>query len=272
MDNLLNLAIAAAGSGGSVLEARVADMGEVRSKSASSDLVTDTDVASGVAVCRTIAESLPGARFVCEEEEVYELAGITRGSLDDGEVWVVDPLDGTTSFVHAYPCYSVSVACLRDGVPVAGAVYNAALREMNAGAAGLGATRDGIPLQVTDAANVDKALLITGFPYDRALPMDRAIAVLSAFLRNPVHGIRRDGSAAIDCCHVAGSRADGFWEFHLKPWDVAAGVVILGESGATVTDTDGSPWTPSADGICCANPTLHTEMLEVIAKGLATLS
>ena len=271
MQTLLDTAVSAARKGGAIIESRVADMGEVRSKSASSDLVTDTDVASGVAVCRAIAERLGGARFVCEEEEVYDLAGVARGDLYDDEVWVVDPLDGTTSFVHAYPCYSVSVACMHGGQPVAGAVYNAALHEVNAAALGLGATRDGIPLHVTDAEKVDMALLITGFPYDRALPMDRAIAVLGAFLRNPVHGIRRDGSAAIDCCHVAGARADGFWEFHLKPWDVAAGIVIMREAGAEVTDHDGTPWTPSADGICCANPTLQAEMLEVIARGLATL-
>lgn len=269
MQKLLDTAVAAARAGGRVLEARVADMGAVRTKSASSDLVTDTDIASGIAVCRTIAEHLDGARFVCEEDEVYDLAGVTRGNLFDDEVWVVDPLDGTTSFVHAYPCYSVSVACLHGGEPVAGAVYNAALGEMNAGAADLGATRNGAPLRVTDTARVDTALLITGFPYDRTLPLDRALAVLGAFLRNPVHGIRRDGSAAIDCSHVAGARADGFWEFHLKPWDVAAGIVIAREAGAIATDTDGTPWSPTANGIVLANPTLHAEMLEVIARGLA---
>ena len=270
MRNTLDTATFAARAGGLIIEARVADMGAVRSKSASSDLVTDTDVASGVAVCQAIAERVEGARFVCEEEEVYGLAGVPRGDLYDDEVWVIDPLDGTTSFVHAYPCYSVSVACLHGGQPVAGAVYNAALHEMNAAAMGLGATRDGLPLHVSDVETVDEALLITGFPYDRALPMDRAIAVLAAFLRNPVHGIRRDGSAAIDCCHVAGARADGFWEYHLKPWDVSAGVIIMREAGAEVTDHDGSPWTPSADGICCANPALHAGMLEVIARGVAS--
>ncbi len=269
--SLLDAAVAAAHAGSTVIQARVADMGEVRSKSASSDLVTDTDVASGVAVVRAIAERLPGARFVCEEEEVSGLAGVTRGDLFDDEVWVVDPLDGTTSFVHSYPCYSVSVACLRGGQPVAGAVYNVALGEMTCGALDLGATRDDTPLHVVGAESVDKALLITGFPYDRTLPLDRAIAVLGAFLRNPVHGIRRDGSAAIDCCHVAGARADAFYEFNLKPWDVAAGVVILREAGAIVTDTDGTPWTPTSDGICAANPTLHPQMLEVIQRGLATL-
>ena len=158
----------------------------------------------------------------------------------------------------------MSVACLRDGQPVAGAVYNAALDEMNAAAVGLGATRDGAPLSVSDAPTVRDALLITGFPYDRGAPLDRQLAVLAAFLRAPVHGIRRDGSAAIDCCHVAGARADGFWEYYLKPWDMAAGVVILREAGALVTDVDGAPWTAHSESICCANPALHAEMLAVI--------
>jgi myo-inositol-1(or 4)-monophosphatase len=268
VQNLLETAIEAARVGGSIIEARVANKGEVRSKSASSDLVTDTDVASGVALCQLIAERCEGARFVCEEEEVYGLAGVPRGDLFDDEVWVVDPLDGTTSFVHSYPCYSVSVALLRGGEPVVGAVYNAALAEMNAGAKGLGATRGGVPIQATSTAHVNEALMITGFPYDRTLPLDKALAVLGAFLRNPVHGIRRDGSAAIDCCHVAGSRADGFWEFNLKPWDVAAGIVIAREAGALATDVTGEAWSPSATGICLANPALHAEMLEVIAAGL----
>jgi myo-inositol-1(or 4)-monophosphatase len=263
---LLDCATEAALAGGRELVARRADMGAVRSKGWATDFVTEADLAAGVAVATTIAERLPNARFVIEEDEVYDLARVTRGTLDDDEVWVIDPLDGTTSFVHGYPTYSVSVACLRAGQPVAGAVYNAALGEMNAAAAGLGATRDGVPLSASSAPTVRDALLITGFPYDRGAPLDRQLLILAAFLRAPVHGIRRDGSAAIDCCHVAGSRADGFWEFYLKPWDVSAGVVILREAGALVTDADGAPWTAHSESICCANPTLHAEMLSVIAR------
>jgi myo-inositol-1(or 4)-monophosphatase len=263
---LLEFAIEAARSGGRELIARRANMGAVRSKGFATDFVTEADLASGVACARAIADHLPGARFVIEEDEVHDLAHVQRGTLDDDEVWIIDPLDGTTSFLHGYPTYSVSVACVRNGQPVAGAVYNAALDELNAGATGLGATRDGIALEVSSAPAVSDALLITGFPYDRGAPLDIQLKVLSAFLRTPVHGIRRDGSAAIDCCHVAGARADGFWEFFLKPWDTAAGVVILREAGALVTDARGGPWTTHSDSMCCANPTLHAEMLAVIAE------
>lgn len=261
---LENVAVAAAAAGGRELRARASNMGAVRSKSSSIDLVTDTDVASGVAVVRAIQERCEGARFVIEEEEVYGLTGAVRGSLDDDEVWVVDPLDGTTSFVHSYPCYSVSVAVLSAGQPVSGAVYNAALDEMNAATAGGGATRNGTPLRVTEAPRITDALLITGFPYDRGAPLDRQLAVLAAFLRAPVHGIRRDGSAAIDCCHVAGGRADGFWEYALKPWDMAAGVVILREAGAAVSGIDGEMWSAGSSGIIAANPRLHARMVELI--------
>ena len=247
-----------------MLESRRGDLGSVRSKSSATDLVTDVDIAAGVAVVATILETFPDASFVVEEDEVYALAGAARGALDSAEVWVIDPLDGTTSYVHGYPTYSVSVACLRAGQPVAGAVYNAAAGEMNAAASEMGATRDGVVLSVTETTAVEDALLITGFPYDRGAILDRQLAALSAFLHAPVHGMRRDGSAALDCCHVAGGRADGFWEFGLRPWDMAAGVVILREAGATVTNTDGAPWTVQSTGICCANPALHAKMLAVI--------
>jgi len=260
----LEAAIAAARAGGDVLAAHRDDHGASRSKSSPTDFVTEADIASGVAVARCLSDRDRDVRFVIEEEEVYDLAGVARGSLTDPEVWVVDPLDGTTSFIHGYPCYSVSVAMLRDGRPVAGAVLNAASGEMNAAALGVGAARDGAPLRVSAARHVSDALLITGFPYDRGRPLDRQLAVLSAFLRAPVHGIRRDGSAAVDCCHVAAGRADGFWEYGLKPWDMAAGVLIVQEAGGRVTDAYGAPWTAASSSICAANPTLHAAMLDVI--------
>ena len=269
MQSLLDVAKSAARAGGRVLESRRGDLGEIRSKSSLTDLVTDVDVAAGIATVQSILAVLPDARFVIEEDELYGLADATRGTLDDAEVWVVDPLDGTTSFVHGYPNYSVSVAVLRDGTPVAGAVYNAALGEMNSAAVGLGSYRDDLRLQTKSVERVSEALLITGFPYDRGKPLDRQLAALAAFLRAPVHGIRRDGSAALDCSHVAGGRADGYWEFSLYPWDVAAGIVILREAGALVTDAEGAPWTPHSTSICAANPRLHAGMLEILATSAA---
>lgn len=265
MREALDIAIAAAAAGGRVLNERRDDMGAIRSKSSLSDFVTEADVASGVAVVRAILARDPGARFLVEEEEVHSLVGVEKAVLGDGDVWVIDPLDGTTSFIHGYPTFSVSVALVRDTHPVAGAVYNVAAAEMNAAAQGLGATRDGVAIRAAEAARVQDALVITGFPYDRGEPLTRQLAVLGAFLRAPVHGIRRDGSAAVDCCHVAGGRADGFWEFALKPWDIAAGAIIAREAGALVTDVHGCEWTTDHASILVANPTLHARMLALIA-------
>jgi myo-inositol-1(or 4)-monophosphatase len=264
MPTPLDMAREAALAGAAVLDAHLSDPGAVRTKSSASDLVTETDIASGVAVVRAIASHLPAARFVVEEPEVYERAGVEQGAFDDPEVWVIDPLDGTTSFVHGYPCYSVSVALLREGRPVAGAVRNAAARETISAAIGEGATIDGRSIRCGSAATIAESLLITGFPYDRTVTLDRQLAVFTRLLRT-VHGVRRDGSAAIDCCHVAAGRADGFWEFALKPWDTAAGVVILREAGAVVTDMQGRPWTTRTEDHVAAGPTLHPVLLEAIA-------
>ena len=267
MPGMLDIAMSAALAGAEVLRERAGRIESVRTKSSASDLVTEVDVASGAAVVRAIAAAAPGARFVVEEPESYALAGVEPGSLADPEVWVIDPLDGTTSYVHGYPCYSVSVALLRDGAPVVAAVYNAASGEMNAAALHAGATRDGRAIHVTEASTIEHSLLVTGFPYDRGATLDRQLAVFTRLVRR-VHGIRRDGSAAIDCCHVAAGRADGFWEFALRPWDTAAGALIAAEAGARVTDFAGRPWTPDTADTLVANPVLHGVMLDAIAAAL----
>lgn len=268
MSDLMRYAIEGASAGGAVLRANAGRIADVRTKSSSTDLVTNVDIASGVAVVRAIADRLPSARFVVEEPEVCGLGGVCAGTLEDDEVWVIDPLDGTTSYVHGYPCYSVSVALLREGRPVAAAVYDAARDLMNAAALGEGATRDGTALRCTGRDSIASSLLVTGFPYDRGLPLSRQLAVLVHIMRT-VQGLRRDGSAALDCCHVAAGAADGFWEFALKPWDTAGGALIASEAGALVTDMRGRAWTPRTADIVVANPALHPVLLAAIAEGLA---
>ncbi len=260
----LSTARSAARAGAQVITDRGTEIGAIRIKGSHTDLVTETDIAAGVAVASAIASDNPRARFVIEEDEVYELAGVQQGELDDPAVWVIDPLDGTTSFVHGFPCFSVAVALLVAGEPVAGAVYNVAAEELFSAATGLGAFRGEERIHCTDVEALDTSLLITGFPYDRGELLDHQLCVLTRFLRAPVHGIRRDGSAAVDCCHVACGRADGFWEFGLKPWDMAAGIVILREAGAAVTGIDGTPWTPHSTGLIAAGPALHPLMADLI--------
>lgn len=264
MKERLVIARAAATAGGAVLSERRDHIGAIRSKGSRIDMVTETDIASGVATVEAILRARPSASIIVEEPEVYDLLGIDQGSLDEEEVWLVDPLDGTTSFIHGYPCYSVAVACVQAGVPVVGAILNGASGELISAAVGLGAHSGESPIGCSAAEKVTDALVITGFPYDRGAPLDRQLAVLAAFLRAPIHGMRRDGSAAVDCTHVAAGRADGFWEYSLKPWDMAAGAIICREAGAVVTDVNGRPWDCSCASILAANPALHAEMLELI--------
>lgn len=265
MEHLLETASVAARAGGAVLRSMRDRFGPVRTKSSSVDLVTDADLAAGIAACRSVAERVEGARFLVEEPSVYRLAGVPQGELGSGDVWVIDPLDGTTSFVHGYPCYSTSVALVRGDQPVVGAVYNAAADELFAAQAGHGAWFDGSRQTVSSAARLEESLLITGFPYDRGRPFDVQMRVFERIAR-VAHGIRRDGSAAVDCCHVAAGRADGFWEFELKPWDLAAGVLMLREAGAVVTGTDGAPWDAFTPGIVAAGSNLHSALIEVVVS------
>jgi len=262
------IAETAARAGGLVLLRHAGRITGLRTKSGTADMVSAADVASGVAVVSAIAELIPHARFVVEEPEVYDLAGVARGTLTDPEVWVVDPLDGTTSFVHSYPCWSVSVACLRDGTPVAGAVYNVPADEMVCAGAGMGAHRNGSLLRCTGAERLEEALLGTGFPYNRGAPFDRQLRLLERLIR-PAHDVRRDGSAAIDLCNVAAGRTDGFWETALQPWDMAAGVLIVEESGGRATGFDGSPWNVATRDIVAANPALHAVLLDAIREAEA---
>jgi myo-inositol-1(or 4)-monophosphatase len=263
MPDLRRIAEEATRAGGAALAAHAGHITGLRTKSSAADVVTAADIASGVAVARSIVDNLPDARFVVEEPEVYDLAGVPRGDLHDDEVWVVDPLDGTTSFVHGYPCYSVSVACLRSGLPVAGAVLNVPAGEMASAAAGAGASLDGRPLTCTGASRMSEALIATGFPYDRGEPLDRQLRIFERVMR-PSHDVRRDGSAAIDLANVAIGRVDGFWETGLKPWDMAAGVLIVAEAGGRVTDLKGSPWSVETSCVVAANPALHGILLSLI--------
>ncbi len=263
MSDLRRIAEASARAGADVLRRHIGRVTELRTKTANADMVSAADVASGVAVVQAVVKALPSARFVVEEEEVYGLAGAVSGDLWDPEVWVIDPLDGTTSFVHTYPCWSVSVACLRHGRPVAGAVYNVPADEMASAERGAGATLNGTPIRCTDTETLQRALLATGFPYDRGAPLTRQLALLQRLLP-PSHDIRRDGSAAVDLCHVAAGRVDGYWELDLQPWDFAAGVLIVEEAGGVVTGFDGAAWTPTTRDVIAANPTLHAVLLEAV--------
>lgn len=223
------------------------------------DLVTEADIESERTILAILKKRFPGAAVLAEEGGETE----GEGGAPDGERFVVDPLDGTTNFAHGYPIFAVSVGFEREGETVAGAVYDPLREELFTAEKGEGAFRNGKRLHVSPVGEIARALLITGFPYDLKLDLEASLALFNRFM-GVARAIRRDGSAALDLAYVAAGRADGFWEEKLKPWDTAAGALLVSEAGGRVTDFRGAPYHPSLPYVLASNGTLHQAMQEVV--------
>jgi myo-inositol-1(or 4)-monophosphatase len=227
------------------------------------DLVTEYDRRSERLLLDAIAGRFPGHAVLAEE------SGASAPSARPPAVrWLIDPLDGTTNFAHNYPFFCVSVAAEVDGALAAGAVYDPVRDEMFSAAAGQGATLDGTPLRVSDIERVEDALLVTGFPYDVREHPERSLPLFEAFLMR-AQGVRRDGSAALNLCYLAAGRFDGFWEGHLSPWDMAAGVLIVREAGGVVTNYEGDLFRLERPEILASNGRIHEEMKALLAGARA---
>lgn len=189
--------------------------------------------------------------------------------LDAAEwTWIVDPLDGTTNYLHGYPMYAVSIGIVHCGEPAAGLVLNSASGEVWTAARGAGAFRDGRPIRVSRIHSLRRALIGTGFPSRTVALLPRYTPQLEAALR-ATSGVRRAGSAALDLCHLATGWFDGFWELTLAPWDVAAGVVIIREAGGVVTRLDGTTDVLGHGSILAGNPAIH-EALGALLRAAGT--
>src|SRR3954462_14972235 len=228
LSTLADVAEAAARAGGDILRASYGNVQSVRFKGAT-DLVTEVDVRAEQTIVALIRERYPTHQVLAEEGSV--------GGDDARHRWIIDPLDGTTNYAHGLRMFSVSVGYERDGQLAAGAVYDPMQDELFLATAGGGATVNGRPLAVSATDTLIRALIATGFPYDRALA---PIALRQfAAVTMQAQAVRRVGSAALDCCWVAAGRFDGYWENVVNAWDIAAGVLIATEAGATVTDVRG---------------------------------
>jgi len=225
------------------------------------DLVTQADRESERLIVAALRDSFPDHSIVSEEG-----GGVRQ---DGPYTWFVDPLDGTTNFAHGFPVFAVSMACQdAEGLAV-GVVYDPLRDECFTAARGAGAALNGSPIHVSDCPDLDHALLATGFPYDRRTAQDNNVTAFSTFIRR-CQGIRRAGAAALDTAYVACGRLDGYWEMRLHAWDVAAGIVILREAGAVVTDYQGSAALPGRVdnwSLVTGNSRVQPEALEIM-KGL----
>ena len=219
------------------------------------DLVTEMDRASEQLIISRINSEFPDDRILSEE------AGEAGG--DGDRRWIVDPLDGTTNYAHGFPFFAVSIAVEDPSVGiVAAAVCAPYMNEMYTAFRGGGARLNGRSVSVSDTKELKYSLLATGFPYD-VVESGRNIGCFTKFLYI-AQEIRRPGSAALDLCSVAAGRLDGFWEFGLKSWDTAAGLLIVSEAGGAVTAIDGGAYNPFIDGILATNGRVHSEMKAVL--------
>ncbi|HEY8312554.1 MAG TPA: inositol monophosphatase family protein [Candidatus Baltobacteraceae bacterium] len=249
----LRVALDAALEAGELLISHMNQPLNIREKDRRADIVTAADRASERIIVARLAAAFPHATILGEE------SGTRRGTSD--ERWIVDPLDGTTNYAHGYPLFCVSIAFERAGEIVAGVVHAPLMRETFAAQRGAGATRNGEPITVSTIGNVADALTCTGFhpaDFDRNARCFRAVS-------ERAQGVRRDGSAALDLAYVAAGRFDGFWEWDLHAWDVAAGTLLVREAGGRVTQIDGSEARVEAGSILASNGIVHEELRAVLA-------
>lgn len=218
------------------------------------DLVTEVDHQSEAFLLGEIKTQFPDHHIVAEE------SGVTQG--DDQHSWFVDPLDGTVNYAHNIPIFCVSLGYASQGTLILGAVYDPMRDEMFMAERGKGAYLNDRPLRVSAVTELQKSLLVTGFPYDAWNTRQDNFANFVHFAKL-TQGVRRLGSAALDLCYVAAGRFDGFWEMSLKPWDVAAGGLICEEAGAQVTNVSGaSDYLSLPQSVVAATPGIHDRMLQ----------
>lgn len=215
------------------------------------DLVTEADLASEQAIVAILRARHPDHDILAEEGG--------SGCRGADQRWIVDPLDGTTNFAHGFPWFAVSIGLEVRGEIVLGAVFNPHNRELFVAERGKGATLNGRPLRVSSTAELDRALLATGFAYDHKVSPENNYRHFERF-QQTAQAVRRAGVASLDLACVAAGRFDGFWELKLKPWDVAAGVLLVEEAGGRVSDYAGAPMPLDRGEILASNGHLHAAM------------
>jgi myo-inositol-1(or 4)-monophosphatase len=248
--NYLETAVEIAREAGQILREEFARPPQISYKGGEVDLVTQADKRSEQAIVSRITKYFPDHSIAAEEGSGHESASEFR--------WHVDPLDGTTNFAHGYPCFCVSLGLAQRDTLLAAVIYNPISDELFAAARGKGATLNGKKIHVSKNATLGTSLLCTGFPVHNRKGTPN-LQYYGDFTMCS-HGVRRDGSAALDLACVAAGRFDGFWEFGLNKWDTAAGVLLIEEAGGKITDFAGQPYQLGGPVILATNSLIHEEM------------
>jgi myo-inositol-1(or 4)-monophosphatase len=257
---LVKVMIDAARKAGRALARDFGEVGELQvSRKGAADFVSAADLKAEQTLFEELAKARPGYGFLGEER------GLIAGT-DKTHTWIVDPLDGTTNYLHAMPHFAVNIALEREGAIVAGVTYNPATADLFWTERGRGAFHNSRRLRVAARTRLDEAVFATGIPFLGHGQHGRFLKELHQVSQR-VAGVRRFGSAALDLAWVAAGRFDGFWERDLGRWDLAAGILMVAEAGGKVSDADGAADPLATGSICAANAELHDKLLDCIAAG-----
>lgn len=252
---MLNTAVKAARRAGSVIGRASLDLGQIRiGVKQRNDFVTEVDRAAEAAIIETLREVYPTHAILAEE---------SGPSGDSDYVWIIDPLDGTTNFIHGFPQYAVSIALAHKGVLQHAVVFDPNRNELFTASRGAGAFLNDKRIRVSKCAKLDEALLGTGFPYRMFEHVDPYLAIFKEMTRRCA-GVRRPGAASLDLAWLAAGRIDGFWEFGLSPWDMAAGALLILEAGGLVSDLAGEGNYLETGNIVGGTPKVFAQLLQAI--------
>jgi myo-inositol-1(or 4)-monophosphatase len=248
------------------------DRAHIEEKGKFNNLVSYVDKEAEQRLVTVLRKLVPQAGFITEEGTVEQSRTTGQAGLPTGQAgnsheynWVIDPLDGTTNFLHGMPVYAISLALIKNNKPVLGVVHEVPHKECFHAIEHEPAYCNDKVIKVSAIHDLAESLLATGFPYYHFEKMEAYLTIIKDFL-DKTHGIRRLGSAAIDLAYVACGRLDGFFEYNLNPWDVAAGAFIVQQAGGHVTDFGGKDNYLFGGELCCSNKHIHTEMLQIIQQ------
>jgi myo-inositol-1(or 4)-monophosphatase len=258
MQPMLNIAIRAAHRAGDFIVRKINKLPDLQVEvKARNDFVSEVDREAEARIIEDLLKSYPDHGIVAEESGKIEGEGEYR--------WIIDPLDGTTNYLHGFPQYAVSIACEHRGRLAHGVIYDPFKQELFAASRGDGATLNNRRIRVSKIKSVEGALIGTGFPFKNPADLDEFLQLFSAFFKS-ASDMRRAGSAALDLAYVAAGRLDGFWESGLNAWDMAAGALIVREAGGIVTDYQGDEKFLENGQVVAGNPRILADMLRTISR------
>jgi myo-inositol-1(or 4)-monophosphatase len=259
MHPMLNIAVKAARRAGNLIHRAADNLDHLTvTKKSNADYVSEVDKAAERTIIQTILDVYPTHAILAEES----------GAQGESEyLWIIDPLDGTTNFLHGFPQYAVSIALQHNGVLTQAVVYDPTKNDLFTATRGRGAFLNDRRIRVSKRAELADSLIGTGFPYTKFAHLDAYMGILRDMMQKTA-GLRRPGSAALDLAYTAAGRYDGFYETGLKPWDIAAGCLLITEAGGLVGDLEGNDSYLRSGHLCAGNPKIFAQMLQVIAPHL----